>query len=301
MTTTLSLIGFGEAGAIFGQDLAALDVKIYAYDRLLDDPTKRVALHEKAQRCGVQLCESAAQAISLGEWIISAVTADNALEVALNAAPMMRRGQIFIDFNSVAPSTKRAAATAMQQHGVDYIDAAVMAPVPPQRLKTPILLGGEHAGLVAERLRKLGMTVRVVANVIGVASAIKMCRSIMIKGLESLTTECLSTARQYHAEGEVLASLHQSFPQMGWDGALPHYLISRVAEHGRRRSEEMKEVAKTSRDVDVVPNMSQAIVNSQLGLVDAMFDADIDYPTLEPFDWLNLVDTLYGSPLVKAR
>jgi hypothetical protein len=88
---------------------------------------------------------------------------------------------------------------------------------------------------------------------------------------------------------------------MGWDGALPHYLISRVAEHGRRRSEEMKEVAKTSRDVDVVPNMSQAIVNSQLGLVDAMFDADIDYPTLEPFDWLNLIDTLYGSPLVKAR
>ncbi|MNF95523.1 hypothetical protein D3C84_782840 [compost metagenome] len=121
----------------------------------------------------------------------------------------------------------------------------------------------------------------------------------MIKGLEALTTECLSTARQYRAEREVLASLHQSFPQMGWDDALPHYLISRVAEHGLRRSEEMKEVAKTSTDMGVVPNMSLAIVNAQRGLVDAMVDADLDYPSIEPFDWLHLVDTLYGSPLTR--
>ena len=141
MTTTLSLIGFGEAGAIFGQDLAALDVKIYAYDRLLEDPAQRTALRVRSQRCGVQLCESAAQAIALGEWVISAVTADNALEVALNAAPLMRRGQLFIDINSVAPSTKRAAATAMQQYGIDYIDAAVMAPVPPPALENPHSFG----------------------------------------------------------------------------------------------------------------------------------------------------------------
>lgn len=133
MTTTVSMIGFGEAGAILGEDLAAQGVKIYAYDRLLEDPAKRAALHEKAQRCGVQLCEGAAQAIALGEWIISAVTADNALEVALNAAPLMKPGQLFIDINSVAPSMTRAAAKAMELHGVDYIDAAVMAPVPPQR------------------------------------------------------------------------------------------------------------------------------------------------------------------------
>lgn len=298
-TTSLALIGFGEAGAILGQDLAAKGVAIYAYDQLLDSTDKRATLLERAHRCGVHLCENAAQAISLGDWVISAVTADNALDVALNAAPLMRHGQLFIDINSVAPSTKRASAAAMQLYGVDYIDAAVMAPVPPQRLKTPILLGGQRAGQVCERLGELGMNVRVVADVIGVASAIKMCRSIMIKGLEALTTECLSTARQYQAEDEVLASLHQSFPQMGWNGALPHYLISRVAEHGRRRSEEMKEVARTARDVDVIPSMSHAIVDAQRGLVDAMLDADIDYPTLEPFDWINLIDRLYGSPVAR--
>lgn len=296
---TLTLIGFGEAGAIFGEDLAASGVTVYAYDRLQENPSTRAALYDKADQCGVLLCDSFAHAIALADWVISAVTADEALTVAQAAAVLMRPDQLFIDINSVAPSTKRAAFAAMQRHGVGYIDAAVMAPVPPQRLKTPILLGGAVAGQVAEQLAALGMNVRRVADEVGVASAIKMCRSIMIKGLEALTTECLSTARQYRAEREVLASLHQSFPQMGWDDALPHYLISRVAEHGRRRSEEMKEVAKTSTDMGVVPNMSLAIVNAQRGLVDAMVDADLDYPNIEPFDWLNLVDTLYGSPLTR--
>ncbi|SFA88086.1 NAD(P)-dependent oxidoreductase [Azotobacter beijerinckii] len=296
MLTTLSLIGFGEAGAIFGEDLVALGVTVYAYDRLQENPSTRAALYDKARRCGVQLCDSFAQAVALGDWVISAVTADAALEVAQAAAALMKPSQLFIDINSVAPSTKRTAFATMHSYGIGYIDAAVMAPVPPQRLKTPILLGGEAAALVAEQLAELGMNVRRVADEVGVASAIKMCRSIMIKGLEALTTECLSTARQYQAEREVLASLHQSFPHMGWEEALPHYLISRVAEHGRRRSEEMKEVAKTSSDMGVVPNMSLAIVNAQRGLVDAMNDADLDYATLEPFDWLRLIDTLYGRP-----
>ncbi|VVO45737.1 hypothetical protein PS850_00027 [Pseudomonas fluorescens] len=296
---TLALIGFGEAGAIFGEDLATSGVTVYAYDRLQENPSTRAALYYKADQCGVLLCDSFAHAIARADWVISAVTADEALAVAQAAAVLMRPDQLFIDINSVAPSTKRAAFAAMQRHGVGYIDAAVMAPVPPQRLKTPILLGGAVAGQVAEQLAALGMNVRRVSDEVGVASAIKMCRSIMIKGLEALTTECLSTARQYQAECEVLASLHESFPQMGWDSTLPHYLISRVAEHGLRRSEEMKEVAKTSTDMDVVPNMSLAIVNAQRGLVDAMVDADLDYPCIEPFDWLHLVDTLYGSPLTR--
>lgn len=296
---TLALIGFGEAGAIFGEDLATSGVTVYAYDRLQENPSTRAALYYKADQCGVLLCDSFAHAIALADWVISAVTADEALAVAQAAAVLMRPDQLFIDINSVAPSTKRAAFAAMQRHCVGYIDAAVMAPVPPQRLKTPILLGGAVAGQVAEQLTALGMNVRRVSDEVGVASAIKMCRSIMIKGLEALTTECLSTARQYQVECEVLASLHECFPQMGWDSTLPHYLISRVAEHGLRRSEEMKEVAKTSTDMGVVPNMSLAIVNAQRGLVDAMVDADLDYPSIEPFDWLHLVDTLYGSPLTR--
>lgn len=295
MIKAITLIGFGEAGGILGQDLAGAGLEVFTYDRLHDDPNKRPALLDKGQRCGVTVCDSAALALSLGEWVISAVTADSALEVAQGAAPLMRKGQLFIDINSVAPATKRVAAAAMSQYGVDYIDAAVMAPVPVQRLLTPILLGGTRSDEVCAELNALGMNTRVVANTIGVASAIKMCRSIMIKGLEALTTECLSAARQYDAQDEVLTSLHKSFPGMGWNSDLPHYLISRVAEHGLRRSEEMKEVAKTVSDVGVAAYMSKAIVSTQRGLIDSMTEADIEYSALEPFNWSVLVDTLYGS------
>lgn len=296
MTTSNSLqrvavIGFGEAGGIIAQDLAAQGVSVQIYDRLLHDAARRDAVKAKAQTANVEACETAAAAVQNVQLVISAVTAGSALSVATELAEALQPGQLFMDINSVAPATKQAARAALKACGAHYIDAAVMAPVPPQRLQTPILLGGTEAAALARWLEPLGFNVRVVADSIGVASAIKMCRSIMIKGLEALTTECLSTARQYNAEEMVLASLHKSFPDMGWNAAQPHYLISRVAEHGRRRAEEMEEVAKTAADVGVTPTMSQAIVATQRGLVDAMADRGIGYK--DPFNWQSLVDALY--------
>lgn len=294
---TVALIGFGEAGGILGQDLAAGGIRVTVYDQLLDNPERREALLVKAARAGVVACDSAAQAVSDVQLVISAVTAASALDVATQIAAQLRPGQLFMDINSVAPTTKQAASAAIEQGAGRYVDAAVMAPVPPQRLQTPILLGGALATELAAWLAPLGFNVRVVADKVGVASAIKMCRSIMIKGLEALTTECLSTARQYGAEERVLASLHKSFPGMGWDDRQPHYLISRVAEHGRRRAEEMEEVARTAADVGVTPNMSRAIVATQRGLVDSMAAHQLAYA--EPFVWQVLVDTLY--PPLKAE
>lgn len=288
----IALIGFGEAGGILGADLAAQGLAVTAYDRLVLQDESRPLLERRAKEAGVQLAQSAAQAAEGADWIISAVTAGAALDVAQGLAPHLRAGQLFIDINSVAPNTKRSARDAVEAAGAGYIDAAVMAPVPPKRLKTPILLGGKEAAALAGQLASYGMNVRAVSDEIGVASAIKMCRSIMIKGLEALTAESMATARRYGAEDEVLRSLHQSFPEMGWDGAQPHYLISRIAEHGRRRAEEMEEVAKTASDVGITPHMSQATVQAQRGLVDEMAAQGLEYAALEPFDWTHLADTL---------
>ncbi len=283
--TRIGLIGFGEAGAILAEDLRAQGLQIQVYDRLLDTPTTRAEMQRKAERLDVQLAASAGAAARDAQLIISAVTAGSALQVAEQLAPHLRAGQLFMDLNSVAPASKCAARDAIEPCGAHYIDAAVMAPVPPQRLQTPMLLGGTQAASLATALNALGCNTRVVANEVGVASAIKMCRSVMIKGLEALTSECLSSARRYGAEDEVLASLHKSFPSMGWDGALPHYLISRVAEHGRRRAEEMEEVARTVRDVGVEPLMSEASVRVQRGLAERLELMGLRYCDLQPFDW----------------
>lgn len=284
----IALIGFGEAGGILGQDLAAQGLVVQAHDVLHAQP----AMQAKAQASGVRLCGTAAQACDGAQWVFSAVTAGAALDVARHAAGVLHPGQLFIDINSVAPNTKREARQRVEAGGAHYIDAAVMAPVPPQRLKTPILLGGRHAHALGAALNTLGFNTRVVSDDVGVASAIKMCRSIMIKGLEALTCECVSTARRYGAEAEVLASLHKSFPHMGWDADLPSYLVSRIAEHGRRRAEEMEEVARTAEDVGVPSFMSQATVKAQRGLVERLAAEGLSYAEFEPFDWKVLVDRL---------
>jgi 3-hydroxyisobutyrate dehydrogenase-like beta-hydroxyacid dehydrogenase len=286
----IALIGFGEAGSILGADLAAAGCDVTTYDVLLDARATRGALLEKAKRANVRATDSLQTAVGDAELVISAVTAAAAGEVAAGAGRVLRAGQVFLDINSVAPATKCANAQLVEAAGADYVEAAVMAAVPPQRLKVPMLLGGPRAAALAQSLRKLGMNTTALAQEIGVASAVKMCRSIVIKGLEALTLECLWAARRLGAEQEVLASLNATFPGMGWQDRLPDYLLSRAAEHGRRRAAEMREVASTLQEVGIAPTMAHAIATRQDALIEAMNACGISYQ--EPFSWCALLDAL---------
>jgi len=289
----VALIGFGEAGSILGEDLTKAGCAVATYDLLLSSPTARAAMIARAGRANVVAADSLRAAIEAADLIISAVTASSARDVARDVAAGVQAGQYFLDINSVSPATKRENAEDINSAGAYYVEAAVMAPVPPQRLKVPMLLGGARAASVAEALRGLGMNTTAISEEIGVASAVKMCRSILIKGLEALTVESMLAARRFGAEEQVLASLQHTFPSMGWDGKLPDYLVSRVAEHGRRRAAEVREVARTLRDVGLDPVMAEAIALRQDMLVDAMKAANIPYSADQPFEWRALADRLH--------
>lgn len=289
---TIALIGFGEAGFLLGQGLAEAGVKVGAYDIKVHDSEQRPALEARAQQAEVVLHASLEAAVQDAGLLISAVTASSAAQAAVDAAKCLKAGQYFLDINSVSPATKHADCDAIEQAGGFYVESAVMAPVPPYGLKVPMLLGGERAAALSESLNQLGLRTKAVSTQVGVASAIKMCRSVMIKGLEALTVECMTAARRYGAEDAVLASLAETFPGMGWTENLPHYLISRVAEHGRRRAAEMREVMETLQDVDVIPLMAQATAQSQDALVDSMEARGIKYDTERDFVWQSFVDQL---------
>jgi len=285
-----ALIGFGEAGSILGEDLVAAGHEVAMYDVLLDSPSGRSLMLEKARRVRVRAANTFEDAVAGASIVISAVTAASSSDVAAKAARVLRAGQVLLDINSVSPAKKLANAALVEAVGADYVEAAVMAPVPPQRLRVPMLLGGPRAAEVAQVLRDVGMNATVLSDKIGVASAVKMCRSIVIKGLEALTLESMLAARKFGAEQEVLASLNGTFPSMGWTGKLPDYLISRVAEHGLRRASEMREVARTLSDVGVDPVMAAATAARQEWLVQAMAAHDEEYG--EPFSWRSLVDAI---------
>ena len=288
--TRIAIIGFGEAGGIFAEELAAAhQVSVWDKKFLTD---MQPELTQRAAAMAVRAATSLADAVADAELIFSLVTAASALEVVQEAAPLLNDGQYFLDLNSVAPDTKRQGAQRITSHGGHYIDVAVMAPVPPKRLATPLLLSGAQAAKVATRLQAMQFDASALSEQVGDVSAIKMCRSVMIKGLEALTSECLRAARRYGVEQQVLHSLHASFPSLGWQQALPHYLISRVAEHGKRRAEEMHEVVRTLQDVGLDGAMSQATAHTQARLVEQMQQQGLNYQDLLPFDWTAAADRL---------
>ena len=297
----IALVGFGEVGTIFGRDLARQGLAVATYDILLDAPATRPMLLERARAAAVTPTDTLEEAVRNADLVISAVTASSSQDVARGATGSMRAGQVFLDLNSVSPETKRGNARAVEASGADYVEAAVMAPVPPQRLAVPMLLGGRRAGPLATALTAFGMNATAVAEEIGTASAIKMCRSIMIKGIEALTVECLLAARRFGAEDAVLASLHKTFPTMGWNAHLPDYLISRVAEHGRRRAAEMREVAVTLEHVGVSPLMATATAQRHDALVERMAAAGWPYPADGKFLWRMLADALAAAEAKAGR
>ena len=292
----LALIGFGEAGRIFGAGLAASGrFDVVTYDLLLDAPDApaREGLRAAAQQRGVGIARSTAEAVDGARIVISAVTAASSTDVARAAAPALGAGAYFVDVNSVSPGTKERSAGIVEATGARYIDAAVMAPVPPYGIAVPILLGGASAGDLAALLAPAGMKLDVVADHVGEASAIKMCRSVMVKGLEALVLECLLASRSYGVEDRVLASLEETFPEMKW-GTRADYLISRIVVHGRRRAAEMREVAATLREAGIEPRITLATSQAEDWIADLAQRGSIGFTSMSAFAWRQMADAIFA-------
>jgi 3-hydroxyisobutyrate dehydrogenase-like beta-hydroxyacid dehydrogenase len=291
----VAIVGFGEAGGIVAEDLAKQGMGVSVFDILFNSKRQRQLMLKKAQTCGVTAARSLKDCLHDAALVISAVTASSALDVAKAAGPILSEHQLFLDINSVSPETKRKAASYVERKKARFVEAAVMSAVPKHRLKVPMLLGGPHASEAAERLQKIGMDATPFSDELGIASAVKMCRSVVIKGLEALAIESLFAARIYGAEDKVLESLAASFPGMGWEDHLPDYLISRVAEHGHRRAAEMREVAQTLQHVGIEPLMALATAERQQQLADEMAKRKLAFDSTEQFFWRSLSDALERS------
>uniref|UniRef100_UPI000D384220 DUF1932 domain-containing protein n=1 Tax=unclassified Variovorax TaxID=663243 RepID=UPI000D384220 len=264
MGIALGLIGHGEVGAIFGRGLRGqpgID-RIAAWDIRFAGAATGEAARAEAEAHGVHAASGMAALCAGADLLVSAVTASQTLAVAEEAARHARAGTRFLDLNSASPGTRQRAAEALRAAGVDYVEAGVMTSVPPYGIRVPMLLGGPQAGALAAMLDGWGMDATAVSDTLGVASAIKMSRSIMIKGLEALVIESFTTARRHGVEAQMLATLSETFPQIDWprQGA---YFFSRVVQHGRRRAEEMHEAARTVREAGFAPLMAEAIAGRQ--------------------------------------
>lgn len=265
----IGMIGYGEVGKIFAQGLLAQpDVQgMAAWDAQFDQPHTQVAERAHARAAGVHASASMRALCGTSHLVVSAVTASNTLAVAQEAALSIQKEAVFLDLNSASPATKQQCAALIEAAGAHYVEAGVMTSVPPYGIRVPMLLGGTAAASLASILQSWGMDAKAVSDKLGAASAIKMCRSVMIKGLEALVIESYATARAYGVEEQVIPTLAETFPGIDWQktGA---YFFSRVAQHGQRRAEEMRESAHTVREAGFAPTMTAAIAEKHQWVAD---------------------------------
>jgi 3-hydroxyisobutyrate dehydrogenase-like beta-hydroxyacid dehydrogenase len=263
----IAFIGFGEAGQTIGRGLLAQGAQLCAYDILFDDPANEGRLKRISESQRIAPSENHVDAVKDADLVFLAVTASSSLAAARSCLPGLRKGQLFLDINSVSPQRKIETAALVAPTGAAYVDVAVMAPVAPYDHKVPCLIGGPGAEALLPRALALGMKMEYVSAEVGQASAIKMFRSIMIKGLEALVLESMLAASEYKVEERVLASLKETFPSLDWE-KLSGYMIERVVSHGKRRAAEMREVAATLEGIGLEPIMASATAARQQWLAD---------------------------------
>jgi 3-hydroxyisobutyrate dehydrogenase-like beta-hydroxyacid dehydrogenase len=298
----VGLVGYGEVGRIVAEDLRAKGVAVAMYDLKLESDAG-APMREHARAHGVSIASAHAPLAGQADLVISAVTASQAVSVAQACAGRIAAGTFFLDFNSASPGAKIRAAGIVDGAGGRYVEGAVMTSVPPHRIRVPLLLGGPHAAALEPGLRALGFDAKPSSEKLGIASATKMCRSVMIKGLEAMVIESLTTARAWGVEDQVLASLQETFPGVRWDEQ-SSYFFQRVIEHGRRRAEEMREAAQTVREAGLEPWSAEGTAMRQAwvaGLAEQdLFRGEAGEGTARR-DWRIQADRILASVTSTAR
>ncbi len=262
----IALIGYGEVGRILAEDLRAAGRAVTAYDLKLDTAAGQ-PMHAHARVHGVVLAGSHGAAVQRSELVISAVTASQTIAAAEACAGALPAGSFFLDLNSASPGAKIAAAEQVARDESRYVEGAVMTSVAPHRLKVPLLVGGPDAAAVQPLLEDLGFCAKIASPKLGVASATKMCRSVMIKGLEAMVIESFTAARRHGVEDAVIASLGETFPGIDWEKQAA-YFFQRAIEHGRRRGEEMREAAGTVSEAGLEPLSAVCTAERQTWIAD---------------------------------
>lgn len=261
--TPIGFLGFGEAGFHLARGLRRAGAPaLVAFDINANHGAAGERIRARATETGTRLVATPLALTETINVILSVVTATSALEAAQSVASGLTTDHLFVDLNSVSPATKRQIADVIAGGAGRFVEGAIMAPVPPAEHRVPVLLNGPSAPAIVDALSPYQMRLQVMDASIGAAAAVKMCRSIVIKGMEAILLECALAAAEYDAADRVFDSLAETYPGIDWRKTA-EYMIGRVLQHGERRAREMEEVAETIRAAGIEPLMAEATARRQ--------------------------------------
>ena len=278
-TPQIALIGFGEAGTTIAATLGLGKVKVHDIKLTDSDPAVAADMRRRIEAAGLVACDTPADAVAGADIVCCVVTADQAAKAAALSARHLAAGALWLDMNSCAPTTKQIAAKPVESAGAIYVDVAIMAPIQPRGHATPMLAAAADPDTALARLAVADLHPTFIGTEIGRASTIKMLRSVMIKGMEALSAECFRAAVRAGVHEDVAASLDSSEGGTSW-ATRASYNMERMAAHGVRRAAEMREVAKTLRDLGISPMMTTGTIawEQQMGDLGQSITLDADTP-----------------------
>jgi len=259
----IGFLGFGEAGYHLARGLRGAGAPpLVAFDIKAPHGTEDDRIRTRAAETGTRLVETPRALADNARVIVSVVTAASARDAANSLAADLTTDHLYVDLNSVSPATKQQIATVIGGGAGRFVEGAIMAPISGADHQVPILLNGASAPELVKVLSPYRMRLDVMAGAIGAAAAVKMCRSIVIKGMEALMVECALAAGEHGAADRVYESLAETYPGVDWRKTA-RYMIGRVLEHGERRAHEMEEVAEMLRAAGIDPLMAEATARRQ--------------------------------------
>lgn len=268
-TPIVGFIGFGEAAYLISEGLLQEGVKIiYAYDVNDNHPVLGPAIRERAAKLNIPLTSSLEELCEKTEYIFCATSAKVAESIAKDIKPYLKPDHYYIDMNAASPMVMEKVASHVGETGAKFVDAAVMDSVPLKKHKVPMYLSGSGALDFQKVGTQFGMNLKFISETAGSSSAIKMFRSIFMKGFSALLLETLQSSRKYGVEEMVMESLNQSITGKALDETA-NILLTRMAIHAERRVAEMNEVIDTLGMLNIDATMAEAVKKKLQLLVDS--------------------------------
>lgn len=246
-------IGFGEAAYHLSKGLRTSgDLQIGAFDANLSP-----VVRQRADEHHVTLFDSLETACHGARFVVCLTSASSALGIAQKVLPLLVAGQTYVDMNSAAPSVKQAIDQLPRAAGVGFCDSAVMGTVPGNNHRVPMLLAGDGAAAFAAAFSPRGMQLTVLDAEAGAASAIKMLKSVVMKGLPQLLLEAFQAGEKFGVLDTLVASLGDSLNGKTIE-QLANTFTARTLIHAKRRSAEMDDAVATLEAAGVDASMTRA-------------------------------------------
>ncbi|MBU8598829.1 3-hydroxyisobutyrate dehydrogenase [Niallia circulans] len=284
----VGFLGFGEAAYELSNGLRKEGLKhIKAYDVMISHKTAGALIKKRAEEADVQLVASVRELITDMDVLFVAVPASKALEVSLNIRSELKgESFLYVDVSASNPSIKQEIEKKLEKVNIPFVDAAMLGPLPVYKHKVPISASGNGIQEFIDKMTPYHMNISAVGSKAGDASAIKLIRSIFMKGIVGLYLETLQASETYNVSQEVLSSLAETMDSHNFMDTL-NRLVTSSAIHAERRAYELQNSVDMLKEVGINSDLTKAAKEK---LVELSEMAAVHLQGEKPANWKDVLN-----------